>query len=1504
MSMSDKRKPTGLIIFILAVCEFWAGTIYAATAPAYTELPLSGWTPNTRKVAGLEGEFLCAVAYPDKDHFALQFKSEKSYDPGLYRLRLTLSPSDVTDFGAWQGGLAVTCGTGTNDFRGVYFGRVNVPETKTLDFLQLQKGPIEIKLSPYVETDSFEMLKARRDIKNADMQTGPSLELDTKKNAAVAEDNLMDDFKPLSPATHFYYLLHKAEIVCLSKIVAVKKVRLNKVRYMPGETLTGTVTLQNVGRSEAAGSVTLYLERNLTDRKAVKQIPFKLTTDTVTLAFDVTLPQEEFGYALVAACETADGQVSEAADYFAIAASAYRIPIYMCRPGQVSLMDENRIRSTIQDLHDYYINCVEIFFWGEDDMVELSPAGDYWFSGQTCYQVSKKGLQDWIRIAHENGISMSTYGKFIMSGYLGWKTAYDYPNDHKGQYYWMTGMWEATRVKTLDRFLYKEFAGPESPSPGEGMSVSWQDFMPINPDPTPQMVRIAAEEMLRSIEMFGWDAVRWDGHPRGVGMFSGQIGGSGTYDYTVARETQMFVRYFKDIVNEKHPTFGHGYNYLSPQDAPSHAWAVEDYELDELASGNGLLMNEGIKMDCLGKPLEWFAGNVQVEGDLARERGGKLLMITGSDRSTEQDKFLLQLITFAGGACGYSKGDRLINRYATRFSQYCLDETLRRIAKPEAILQPASTNVNLWWTPFVFETAAKDNQKQLVVNLLNLAPKSTIAPNAGSKPGDQYLAPGSDPVDMAVTLPAGHRLKAAHLINPFTLDVQPLEVKKGKISLPALRLWGVLILDLEMHKGVPALAETLGPPKTLGVLRPDLKVNRPPFEFFDLAKSPRELNDAMNKQFPPPQNPFAEAESLQKLDWDARNRAVLAIRGTNSPPPAAKPTAPEFGDLTPVRNGVVDIHYARGAMDYNLQLYNAFAHLARFSVSESLLSGGQKWYSLSPGLSWRQFSKRDLLVFVDIPFVAMGAENTAAMAEYVKAGGAAFFTGGEYAFGKGNYLGTPLDFDLLPVTPTENIDTRYSLDPLVLEPGPDWKELDVKADFGAKPSFWCWNQVAVRENAGVKVFLKAGNRPVLVGWTLGRGRVACLLAQHRGRSVPEQGQTAFFDWKDWPGVETAVLRWLTPDALKNEKPPVAATLAGKDLEKAIDDMKGTEMEDLIDSATGGDDAIANPAGPGAAEEKELSPKELANLLEQMRKFRGVPDSRATELVVRQIARVANLSDAERWSQLDAIRATPPPNLEENGKRSIKSLEPGLRGVGFHMLAMAGSPVFAEIMRTTPVPGAASGADILNNRYLALALCFYNNTDLKALGERRLTEWQDKEARAKKRYTGDQDFSLAAPEVPLLDSQTLLLRIGWLAYMARMDPVKWAPALAREWTMTVQYADYCDREVQNIQHGMMYMVAPRDIRIAEQNIRLTIAFRGYFTRLDEVLRPQVTELCRTHPLKVAEGFQHSAFRAQAQHVIDFLGPLSPEESKDMLLVLKDCRQPLIAEFAAVRLNAAK
>jgi len=175
-------------------------------------------------------------------------------------------------------------------------------------------------------------------------------------------------------------------------------------------------------------------------------------------------------------------------------------------------------------------------------------------------------------------------------------------------------------VPHLDVFQYKEHVPYTTPGyhPGfrEGSMFDnpfLSNFMPINPDAAPQMTRVAAEEMINGIEMFGFDGVRWDGHPR-VGPSS--------------RETAILLRYFKDIVNQRYPNFQHGYNCLPL--SPEHDWGVENYELDELCRGGGLLMNEAQGNAVTGKTYELRLKVLQANGDLTRERGGYLLGTHGT----------------------------------------------------------------------------------------------------------------------------------------------------------------------------------------------------------------------------------------------------------------------------------------------------------------------------------------------------------------------------------------------------------------------------------------------------------------------------------------------------------------------------------------------------------------------------------------------------------------------------------------------------------------------------------------------------------------------------------------------------------------------------------------------------------------------------------------------------------------------------------------------------------
>lgn len=97
---------------------------------------------------------------------------------------------------------------------------------------------------------------------------------------------------------------------------------------------------------------------------------------------------------------------------------------------------------------------------------------------------------------------------------------------------------------------------------------------------------------------------------------------------------------------------------------------------------------------------------------------------------------------------------------------------------------------------------------------------------------------------------------------------------------------------------------------------------------------------------------------------------------------------------------------------------------------------------------------------------------------------------------------------------------------------------------------------------GAKVFLTSGTIPVLVGRQVGKGRVACLLVDHRGLS--EGDVTTFFDWTDWPRLFEAVLRWAAPEATTGGMASATAAAKPKPTkphEKAVDDLLEESLGD-------------------------------------------------------------------------------------------------------------------------------------------------------------------------------------------------------------------------------------------------------------------------------------------------------------------------------------------------------
>jgi len=1487
-------------------------TLLAASVPgragerAWTEIPAGQWKGNTKaEVAPLKRTCAAVLAHPAKDASPLTCVTSAPLPAGLYELRLTVRPSHVANIVAFHSGVRVKAGdTPVAEFKGQFFARPHQAETRSARFVHAQQSPVQLVIEAFTDAKACEKYFTAANLKAG----GPKMTavLEPGKEATELEGEL--EVK-LTPEKAVYYLVDRIELRLLSGTGRAVKVETNKIRYDPGETLRGSAIVADVGGKGGEGVLNLYLEHGVSDRAKVKSLPVRLGAEPQTVIFDIALPTEELGYALVAEFVCADGaDRSEAAEYFNIAADFNRVAIFGGYGGQSgSTRSEKAMQDAARAARAEYCNACEMFAWAEEDMVGMSPASDYWFSGQTCYHMNKQGLQQLIRIAHEHGIAMVSYGKFVMSGYIGWKTAYDYPSDHRSQYWYPTGMWEGVNSITLDRFRNKEFV-PYADRPhieGNRFDVWWQDFLPINPDATPRMARIAAEEAVRSIEMFGWDGIRWDGQPRG----GGPCGGSGgDFDLAAARRTQALVRYFKDVVNARQPRFRHGYNYLLIQDKPGYDWAYEDYELDELCRGGGLLMNESIGNASLGRTFENIAQNLQVEGDLCRERGGYFLGI--SYAASPRDLLIESALWSAAGARFYNAVSKSFEakRYCTRYSQYTFDENLRRLAAPEKVLTPQA-ETRLWWQPFVYETPLANGKRQLVVNLLNL-PRKATRPKDDNAPPEWDLLAGTEPASFALTLPAGISATNASLVDPYTLAVNPLPLKDNRFDVPPVALWAVVVVDLAAEANAPSLASLYGPPKTFGVPRPNLKTERKDAVVLDIKKDVQEVNKDMSALAPDTSRKQREDQAaLDALPWDERNARILKMRDETSAEKLIQGwwkggTLPEdlklkdrkfdFGNLAPRRNGRVDIFHGRGAMDCRLRLPVACAGLERFSVHDAPLMGGFRaggGHWLWDGIPWRRYPDFDLLLFTAIPHCAMGAENCYAMAEYVKAGGAVLFTGGEYAFGKGGYNYTVLERDLLPVLCVENVDTRYAEAPLPIEPAKDFAELKATANFDAKPSFWVWNQVALKTDPAVKVFLKSGNRPVLVGWQVGKGRVACLLVDHRGKSEP--GVTAFFDWADWPALLRAVFAWLAPDALQTQ-PSTAPALSAAEAKKLLDQLEGDAMEDAVAGLDEGTAATGRKPAKG-------SKKDRVALIERALLAGG---AEITAALAEQLATVSDLPLDTRWAVLDFIRAQPPAKLADIGRRCLGSKESQIRGCGVQMLALAGDAAFAKEV-TGPAPAMETDPQG-RGRDLALALAFYSKPDLVDEGRRRVQAWNAKENEVVQKWTGGKGFSLAAPEHPGLDAEALFQRVAWLAYLGRHTPPRppldkggnggGGAQLAREWLMTAQCQDYCDRSTRALYGDHMTQAEKKRAEIKGQE---WARFRAYFGRLRELTRADAEALVKQNPDLAAEGFAKAHFTLEFRTCMNLLGGFDRGATASILTKLKKAENADLAEFAAAR-----
>lgn len=226
----------------------------------------------------------------------------------------------------------------------------------------------------------------------------------------------------------------------------------------------------------------------------------------------------------------------------------------------------------------------------------------------------------------------------------------------------------------------------------------------------------------------------------------------------------------------------------------------------------------------------------------------------------------------------------------------------------------------------------------------------------------------------------------------------------------------------------------------------------------------------------------------------------------------------------PTRQGPLRMLLVRGPQTPWFKIEEAavllpVAEIRRSNFGITLPSGDYQITGSFPKTK-KELFKFDVVVLIDVDAYALRVERRQMLVDFVRSGGGLLVCGGPYAYGKGRYTGTELE-DVLPVLSGGAWDWKSSSTPTPISPagkhevtdGINWKPV---------PYVLWYHTAKVRQDA--TIVLKAGNDPLLVVGTVGKGRSAALLATALGKVQADQ--IAFWEWPEWRQTMANTLRWL------------------------------------------------------------------------------------------------------------------------------------------------------------------------------------------------------------------------------------------------------------------------------------------------------------------------------------------------------------------------------------------
>ncbi|NDC63537.1 MAG: hypothetical protein EBZ59_06015, partial [Planctomycetia bacterium] len=866
----------------------------------------------------------------------------------------------------------------------------------------------------------------------------------------------------------------------------VASVDVDKVHYFPDETVRAVARL--VGGA-AGGAFTLVADdvTEIDDARRVFSSEVTLAAgQRIEVPFEYRLEKgPEFGHEV--RCRLVDGQreIHENRAAFGCSENVYRIAITGNDVvGQdKSKAERSKLRAGMEKNKAAYANHFEQFSWAPCTYSDMTPETEDWYSGQTQYRGTKTGYTMMIEEAHRVGVKVLSYGHAggggiaALENYLRHPEIFATGNEGFGLY----------NTFLAERAYHGEYAFPDVTG-----TRRWLFWLPVWSASGVEAAEWSAREINGSIDMFGWDGVRWD----------------------QPVEHEQIIR---DRVLAAHPRSVRGYNvcFARPKDETFLPPKKDTTEFHRLAAGHGMMMDESVR--GYGGEIRPYYAALASEADYVKRIGGLPLIIT-FDTATRQDYILDCRLALAAGeryTYGTSCGDYDFGpgaKFLTRYSAFVWDDTARIADAARVVAVTVGRGpegVMPWYDRTVWLRKLADGRQQLLVNLVNPPGYKQFTVRIQPPPATLH------DVGVSVPTPAGAKLvRAVHLSPDLVAGQAPLETSalgdRTAVTLPRLRSWSIVAFEYAAADG-GTLAYPAFP------LTTPLEDAQAAFAKLEEDKAAKE--EAAAKEL------AARVEAglaKPKLESDGRPPYLDFARTIDIDAEAAKKLVQPAGPLAVHRNGLLDVLHVNGVFAWLNPIENAMG-LAGGGVYTPAWISSHYWQAQKDGATHGfpetldQLLDRDVVVLSNVHAPALGPRRRAMLAAYVRAGGGLVVFADCDSLSMGADHNTALA-DLLPVTVRQRLDLERQDSGMPLRPAGDFFPAEIRWD--QSPQAYCLDRSPLVPD--VEVLATAGTFPAIVSRTVGKGRVITVLVNHFGNYADDS--LPYWKWADWPRVVAACLR--------------------------------------------------------------------------------------------------------------------------------------------------------------------------------------------------------------------------------------------------------------------------------------------------------------------------------------------------------------------------------------------